>query len=65
MRDQTTDENAHRQLDLAHRQARRAAHIVESLLVFSRPATPRNALLHISDLLQRNGSAARTFAALQ
>jgi len=53
MRDQTTDENAHRQLDLAHRQARRAAHIVESLLVFSRPATPRNALLHISDLLQR------------
>jgi PAS domain S-box-containing protein len=53
MRDQTTDENAHRQLDLAHRQARRAAHIVESLLVFSRPATPRNALLHLSDLLQR------------
>jgi two-component system NtrC family sensor kinase len=53
MRDQTTDENSHRQLDLAHRQARRAAHIVESLLVFSRPATPRNALLHLSDLLQR------------
>ena len=53
MRDQTTDETAHRQLDLAHRQARRAAHIVESLLVFSRPATPRNALLHLSDLLQR------------
>jgi two-component system NtrC family sensor kinase len=53
MRDQTTDENTHRQLDLAHRQARRAAHIVESLLVFSRPATPRNALLHLSDLLQR------------
>ena len=53
MRDQTTNETAHRQLDLAHRQARRAAHIVESLLVFSRPATPRNALLHLSDLLQR------------
>jgi PAS domain S-box-containing protein len=53
MRDQTTDESAHRQLDLAHRQARRAAHIVESLLVFSRPATPRNALLHLSDLLHR------------
>jgi PAS domain S-box-containing protein len=53
MRDQTTDENSRRQLDLAHRQARRAAHIVESLLVFSRPATPRNALLHLSDLLQR------------
>ena len=53
MRDQTTDESSHRQLDLAHRQARRAAHIVQSLLVFSRPATPRNALLHLSDLLQR------------
>jgi PAS domain S-box-containing protein len=53
MRDQASNENAHRQLDLAHRQARRAAHIVESLLVFSRPATPRNALLHLSDLLHR------------
>src|SRR6266851_2006924 len=53
MRDQTTDESSHRQLDLAHRQARRAAHIVQSLLLFSRPATPRNALLHLSDLLQR------------
>ena len=53
MLDQTIDESSHRQLELAHRQARRAAHIVESLLVFSRPATPRNALLHLSDLLQR------------
>jgi PAS domain S-box-containing protein len=53
MRDQAANETSHRQLDLAHRQARRAAHIVESLLVFSRPATPRNALLHLSDLLQR------------
>ncbi len=53
MRDQTTDENSRRQLDLAHLQARRAAHIVESLLVFSRPATPRSTLLHLPDLLQR------------
>ncbi len=53
LRDQAPNETAHRQLDLAHRQARRAAHIVESLLVFSRPSTPRNALLHLSDLLQR------------
>ena len=53
MRDQATDENARRQLDLAHRQARRAAHIVQSLLVFSRPSTPRNTLLHLPDLLQR------------
>jgi PAS domain S-box-containing protein len=53
MRDQSTDENARRQLDMAHLQARRAAHIVQSLLVFSRPATPRSTLLHLPDLLQR------------
>ena len=53
MRDQAQEETSRRQLDLAHRQARRAAHIVESLLVFSRPATPRNTLLHLNDLLQR------------
>ena len=49
MRDQTTDEASRRHLDLAHRQARRAAHIVQSLLVFSRPSTPRNTLLHLGD----------------
>ena len=53
LRDQSTDETASRQLDLAHRQARRAAHIVQSLLVFSRPSTPRSTLLHLPDLLQR------------
>jgi PAS domain S-box-containing protein len=53
LRDQATDATAARQLDLAHRQARRAAHIVQSLLVFSRPSTPRNTLLHLPDLLQR------------
>ena len=53
VRDKTEDENSRRQLDLAHRQARRAAHIVESLLVFSRPSVPRNNLLHLGDLLQR------------
>ena len=53
LRDQSADENKSRQLDLAHRQARRAAHIVQSLLVFSRPSTPRSTLLHLPDLLQR------------
>lgn len=53
LRDQAADETACRQLDLAHRQARRAAHIVQSLLVFSRPSTPRSTLLHLPDLLQR------------
>jgi len=53
MRDQARDEGSRHQLDLAHRQARRAAHIVQSLLEFSRPSTPRSTLLHLSDLLQR------------
>jgi two-component system NtrC family sensor kinase len=53
MRDQSGDETSRRQLDLAHRQARRAAHIVQSLLVFSHPTTPRATLLHLGDLLQR------------
>jgi PAS domain S-box-containing protein len=53
LRDQTTDERKSRQLDLAHRQARRAAHIVQSLLVFSRPSTPRSTLLHLPDLVLR------------
>ncbi len=52
MRDQTTDENSRRHLDLAHNQARRAADIVQSLLDFSRPSRPHNSLLHLSDLLQ-------------
>jgi len=53
LRDQSSNETQTRQLDLAHRQARRAAHIVQSLLVFSRPSTPRTTLLHLPDLLQR------------
>jgi two-component system NtrC family sensor kinase len=53
LRDQTTDERKSRQLDLAHRQARRAAHIVQSLLVFSRPSKPRSTLLHLPDLVLR------------
>jgi CheY-like chemotaxis protein len=53
LRDRTSDESSRRQLELAHSQARRAAHIVQSLLVFSRPATAHKTLLHLADLLQR------------
>ncbi len=53
LRERTTDETTRRQLDLAHRQARRAAHIVQSLLAFSRPPTPRKATLHLGDVAQR------------
>jgi PAS domain S-box-containing protein len=53
LRDRATDPLEKHQLDLGYKQARRAAHIVQSLLIFSRPATPRKTLLHLSDLLQR------------
>ncbi len=53
LRDSTADDSLKRQLDLAYRQARRAAHIVQSLLAFSRPSTPQKALVNFADLLQR------------
>jgi len=53
LRDSATEDSFRRQLDLAYRQARRAAHIVQSLLAFSRPSTPQKALVNLPDLLQR------------
>ena len=48
-----TDEGAKRQLDLAHRQARRAARIVQNLLEFSQPAAPKKAALDVRSLIER------------
>jgi PAS domain S-box-containing protein len=42
-----------RQLDLTHRQARRAARIVQNLLEFSRPASPLKKLLDVNNLVER------------
>ena len=53
LRDSSADSSLRRQLDLAYRQARRAAHIVQSLLAFSRPSTPHKMLVNLPDLLQR------------
>ena len=53
LREQATDEAARRHLDLAHRQARRAAHIVQSLLVFSRPSAPGKVRLNVAELIER------------
>jgi PAS domain S-box-containing protein len=47
------DESAIRQLDLTHRQARRAARIVQNLLEFSRPAAPQKKPLDINSLIER------------
>jgi PAS domain S-box-containing protein len=47
------DENAKRQLDMAHRQARRAARIVQNLLEFSRPASPQKKPLDLNTIVDR------------
>ncbi len=54
LRDSVPDDRAKRQLDLAHRQARRAAQIVQNLLSFARPPLPHKTCVHISELIQRS-----------
>src|SRR6202045_647238 len=54
LRDSAVDPAMRRQLELAHRQARRAAQIVQSLLSFSRPPQPRKSSVQVSDLIQRS-----------
>jgi PAS domain S-box-containing protein len=46
-------ENTKRQLELTHRQARRAARIVQNLLEFSRPAAPLKKGLDVNTLVER------------
>jgi two-component system NtrC family sensor kinase len=50
---QGVDEPTKRQLDLTHRQARRAAGIVQNLLEFSRPASPQKKPVDINSLIER------------
>jgi two-component system NtrC family sensor kinase len=47
------DDPTKRQLDLTHRQARRAARIVQNLLEFSRPASPQKKALDVNSLVER------------
>src|SRR5712672_67874 len=47
------DDSTKRQLELTHRQARRAARIVQNLLEFSRPASPQKRPLDLDNLLER------------
>src|SRR5437660_7496552 len=47
------DESFKRQLELTHRQARRAARIVQNLLEFSRPASAQKKLLDVNNLIER------------
>lgn len=50
---QGTEETARRQLDLTHRQARRAARIVQNLLEFSRPASPQKHPVDLNSIIER------------
>jgi len=50
---QGVDENTKRQLEMAHRQARRAARIVQNLLEFSRPASPQKKVLDLNSIVDR------------
>ncbi len=50
---QGVEEATRRQLDLTHRQARRAARIVQNLLEFSRPASPQKKPLDLNSLIER------------
>jgi two-component system NtrC family sensor kinase len=47
------DENTKRQLEMTHRQARRAARIVQNLLEFSRPAAPQKKALDLNAVVDR------------
>ena len=47
------DVDTKRQLDLTHRQARRAARIVQNLLEFSRPAAPLKKAVELNGLIER------------
>jgi PAS domain S-box-containing protein len=50
---QGTDDSTKRQLELTHRQARRAARIVQNLLEFSRPASPQKKPVDVNSLVER------------
>jgi PAS domain S-box-containing protein len=52
LRDQPPEEARRRHVEVVHEQARRAARIVEGLLVFSRPSALSRARVNLSELLQ-------------
>jgi PAS domain S-box-containing protein len=50
---QGLEESTKRQLELTHRQARRAARIVQNLLEFSRPASPQKKPVDLNSIIER------------
>jgi PAS domain S-box-containing protein len=50
---QGIDDSTKRQLEMTHRQARRAARIVQNLLEFSRPASPQKKAIDLNSIIDR------------
>jgi PAS domain S-box-containing protein len=50
---QADEETTKRQLEITHRQARRAARIVQNLLEFSRPASPQKKSVDLNSIVDR------------
>jgi PAS domain S-box-containing protein len=50
---QGIDDSTKRQLEMTHRQARRAARIVQNLLEFSRPASPQKKPIDLNGIIER------------
>lgn len=53
LQERALDDLMRRQLSIAHQQARRAADIVQNLLLFARPPAPKKAALSMNDILRR------------
>lgn len=51
--EKASDDDARRQLQLIHKQARKAAELVQGLLMFSRPSARQNQRVRISDIAGR------------
>lgn len=58
--EKAADDDARRQLQLIHKQARKAAELVQGLLMFSRPSTRQNQRVRISELIDRAIGLQRT-----
>lgn len=53
LRERTADDASQRQLQLIHKQARKAAELVQGLLMFSRPSQHKSKQVHVADLINR------------
>lgn len=53
LRERIADDASQRQLQLIHKQARKAAELVQGLLMFSRPSQHKSRHVHVAELLSR------------